>query len=371
MSLPLFYLLAKVISLLAATLVTISDKMMSGDTVIPVLAFSCFFLTDYLLSTRKKPKRIPCIIINILSVIPALIIGINCYIYVLLFTAIEIVELLTEGKYFYQISAIITVILMFILSPKPLDIVISIILCGFFLFSRIVFTILENTREMLRESRKEIASNKEKINNLVAYTKTVKEAAALEERSRFSVRIHDQLGHGISGSILLLEAAKLSIKTNPEQAEKCIETATENLRNGVDSIRKSLRQERPDIKSVGMAEIKEILDKYKAEYNFETALNIEGDTDTIPFTIWNCIRDNLIESMTNTLKHSQANRFSLKIAIMNKLVRVEYADNGKPSGKFTKGMGLTAIEERTEQANGKCLFLQREDGFHTVNLFKL
>ena len=57
MSLPLFYQLAKVISLIAATLVTISDRMMSGDTVIPVLAFSCFFLLDYLLMSRKMPHR--------------------------------------------------------------------------------------------------------------------------------------------------------------------------------------------------------------------------------------------------------------------------------------------------------------------------
>ena len=56
---------------------------------------------------------------------------------------------------------------------------------------------------------------------------------------------------------------------------------------------------------------------------------------------------------------------------MNKLVRAEFYDNGKNTGKFVKGMGLNAIEERTEQANGKCLFLQRDDGFHTVNLFKL
>ncbi len=371
MSLPLFYLLVKVISLIAATLIAISDKMMSGDTVIPVLAFSCFFLLDFLLMSRKKPSKKIVIIANALSLALVFVTGIGSYIYVMLFTVIEITELITEGKYFYHLSGILIAILLFIISPKPIDIVMSLILCGFLAFSRIVFSILENTRETLRESRKEISVQKEKINNLVAYTKTVKETAALEERSRFSVRIHDQLGHGISGSILLLEAAKLNIKTNPEQAEKCIETAAENLRSGVDSIRMSLRQERPDIKSVGMAEIKEILDKYKAEYNFETALNIEGDTDAIPFTVWNCIRDNLIESMTNTLKHSQADKFSLKIAIMNKLVRVEYADNGRENGKFVKGMGLTAIEERTEQANGKCLFLQREDGFHTVNLFKL
>jgi len=371
MSLPLFYLFAKVIALIAATLITISDKMMSGDTVIPVLAFSCFFLLDYLFMSRKKPSKTIVLIANALSLALIFVTGVNSYIYIMLFTVIEMIEYITEGKNFYHLAGILVAIFLFILSPKPIDIVLSVILCAFLIFARIVFSILENTRETLRESRKEIATQKEKINNLVAYTKTVKETAALEERSRFSVRIHDQLGHGISGSILLLEAAKLNIKTNPEQAEKCIETATENLRSGVDSIRMSLRQERPDVKSVGIAEIREILDKYKAEYNFDTILSIEGDTDVIPFIVWNCIRDNLIESMTNTLKHSQADKFSLKITIMNKLVRVEYSDNGKQGGKFTKGMGLTAIEERTEQANGKCLFLQRDDGFHTVNLFKL
>lgn len=371
MSLPLFYLLAKVIVLIAATLITISDKMMSGDTVIPVLAFSCFFLIDFLFQTRKKPKKLLSIATNLVSFIPILIMGVDCYIFVLLFTAVEIIELITEGKYFYQIAAISITALLLIIAPSTLNIALSVVFCLFFLFSRVIYQILENTRDTLKESRSEIAGQKEKINNLVNYTKTVKETAALEERSRFSVRIHDQLGHGISGSILLLEAAKLNIRTSPEQAEKCIETATENLRSGVDSIRMSLRQERPDIKSIGIAEIKEILDKTKAEYNIETSLDIEGDANAIPFTVWKCIKDNLTECVTNTLKHSNGNEFSLKLSVMNKAVRAEYYDNGKCSGKFVKGMGLTAIEERTEQANGKCLFLQREDGFHTVNIFKL
>lgn len=196
-------------------------------------------------------------------------------------------------------------------------------------------------------------------------------SAAVEERRRFSARIHDKLGHSISGSIILLEAAKLNIRTNPDSAEQCITTVTDNLRSGVDDIRQALREERPDSKTIGISELKEILGEYKAKYNIRTTLEIKGDLDKVTFRIWNCIKENLIETLTNTLKHSGADEFSLKISVMNKVIRAEFKDNGKGSDSFRKGTGLTAIEERTVLTDGKCIFPAQTDGFSVVNIFSL
>ena len=89
------------------------------------------------------------------------------------------------------------------------------------------------------------------------------------------------------------------------------------------------------------------------------------------FRIWNCIKENLVETLTNTLKHSGADEFSLKISVMNKVIRAEFKDNGKGSDSFRKGTGLTAIEERTVLTDGKCIFPAQTDGFSVVNIFSL
>ena len=82
-------------------------------------------------------------------------------------------------------------------------------------------------------------------------------------------------------------------------------------------------------------------------------------------------KENLVETLTNTLKHSGADEFSLKISVMNKVIRAEFKDNGKGSDSFRKGTGLTAIEERTVLTDGKCIFPAQTDGFSVVNIFSL
>ncbi len=373
MTISLLFLLSKAIALVSFTAMNLIDNQKTGDTVITVLAFSCILLLDYLLLNFKKPATIAVIIINVATSLGIILFFKESMIVLLIFLLLEIAELLLKGSYIYQFYVVISILPLLIFQPEPLKILISVLMCSMLIISRIVYHVLESSRNNLSETRQEISTLKNKINNLNAYTKTVKEAAALEERSRFAVRIHDELGHGISGSIILLEAAKLHIDSNPEQAKQCIETATDNLRNGVDSIRKSLHQERPDVISIGIKEIETILEKHKADYDTQTHFSIEGDADnSVSYTIWSCIKDNLTETLTNMLKHSQATEFSLKISVMNKIIRVEYADNGKlKTNGFKKGMGLTAIENRTEKAGGKCLFLQREDGFHIVNIFNI
>ena len=55
--------------------------------------------------------------------------------------------------------------------------------------------------------------------------------------------------------------------------------------------------------------------------------------DLIPFTVWKCIQDNLTECITNTLKHSDSNKFSLKIAVMITEIRLAINEsNLNPSG---------------------------------------
>lgn len=146
----------------------------------------------------------------------------------------------------------------------------------------------------------------------------MRDTVALEERGRFSTRIHDKLGHGISGGIVLLEGVRLNLKSNPDAAEKSLETAIENLRGSVDSIRVALREERPSSGITGVAELQEMLERFSVTYEIKTDFSADGDTEKIPPHIWKCLKENLTEAMTNTVKHSKADIFSLKIFVYNK-----------------------------------------------------
>ena len=327
----------------------------SGDTVLTVLAFSCFALAEYLLSVLKKSDKAAAVCSCVSAFIAFLIYSDNL-IFVLCFAVIYAVDKFGAGKYFRHIGAVSVLLVLFIVKPPFIDVLILIIMLVAFTVAHITAGQLIKCREQLAESREKTVRLNRRIASLEEYAKTAKKSAAVEERRRFSARIHDKLGHSISGSIILLEAAKLNVRTNPDSAEQCITTVTDNLRSGVDDIRQALREERPDSKTIGISELKEILGEYKAKYNIRTTLEIKGDADRITFRIWNCIKENLVETLTNTLKHSGADEFSLKISVMNKVIRAEFKDNGKGSDSFRKGTGLTAIEERTVLTDGKCIF---------------
>jgi signal transduction histidine kinase len=136
----------------------------------------------------------------------------------------------------------------------------------------------------------------------------------------------------------------------------------------------------------------------------------------------------MTEALTNTLKHSNADLFRVELANKNKLLRVEFSDNGRQhrattkgtvtqngrwhhaktegaatqsrdsnrhpddtdgmetgaafgfevglerggtSEKAAQGIGLAGIEERCALCYGRCFFEKRKDGFHITMTFSL
>ena len=112
-----------------------------------------------------------------------------------------------------------------------------------------------------------------------------------------------------------------------------------------------------------------MLEEFAASYNIETAMQTSGNLEEISVHLWLCIKENLTETMTNTLKHGKATKFTLSIRMYNRALRVEYRDNGVYSGSFTKGLGLEAIEERTAANGGNTLFRSTMEGFSVTTVF--
>ncbi len=364
------YLTLKLAALAAVVSEFISANTLDGLRIVGVLAFCCLFLADFLINRLCRAKQVRLICATI-AVIGCVICGAETYFPLLAMLIFQLTDLLEVRGYFYGIYAASAVLPALIFSPGQNALVTATILTAAGIFARISAERVEYFRELSESQRKTIAAQTERVNKLQAYLRTVRESTALEERSRFSTRIHDKLGHGISGSVILLEGAKLNLRKDPEQAEKSLQTVIENLRGSVDEIRAALREERPKRASASAAELKEMLEHFSVNYQIKTALSVEGDAEKISPPIWICLKDNLTESLTNTVKHSNAGEFALKIRVYDKMIRAEFSDNGTNSGGFSKGMGLCSIEDRTSLAGGKCLFRCGITGFKTINIFEV
>lgn len=367
------YFMTKLIALLGGVAINFSANMDIIAYVISILAFCCLFLLDFLVSILKKEKKLNTLLI-LTSILVALWLG-EEYCVLVIISMIQLIDLLTDGNMFYQMSFVVTMLMMLILKPSSLYIILLVIIEALFVFARIAVLKLASYNERINELRRENVENKKAISDMSHYTKVLHEMTVMEERNRFSSRIHDELGHSISGSIILLEGARLHMLSNPEKAEQSILTVTQNLREGVDNIRKALREERPDKKELGLSGIKERLEHFKMTYQIETRLETEGDMNKISLGIWMCLQENLKEALTNTIKHARATAFYVTIAVHNKLIRVQFRDEGErgitSEDGIKKGLGLESIEERTLSSGGKCLFQKQHDGFSIVCIFML
>lgn len=353
-----------------------SANAADGIYVVTALALCCLFFADFLTAEILRKKKKPPngffrFFLTGAGFFAALLCGGSDYFPVLIPILFALTSLLRAREYFYGIFAVETVLAALIVKPSVYVLIVSGILFITLVFSGNLTERLERAQKAVEEEKRTVTRLQKKNADLTAYFRTLRETAALEERSRFSARIHDRLGHGISGSILLLEGAQRCMKTDPERAEKCLGTAVENLRGSVDSIREALREERPLRHIAGITELRETLERFSVQHEIKTDFTVEGETEKIPPQVWNCLKENLIEATANTVRHSEADHFSFRLFIYNKVVKAEFSDNGKGGGNFKKGMGMEAMEERTADCGGSCVFQKSAAGFRIVNVFRL
>ena len=367
---PTLYFLTKLVTVIASISILSTASVDMTFSVISTLGFACVFLFELLLYRLYKNRNIILVIASA-SMIACFMLGLDTFFPLYMILVIQLLDITIENKMFYEILSVSVLLSMYIFAPSKNSFSISIILIAFVLFIRIAIDKLTIYKKISEEQKEVVVELNKKLSDIKSLMKTLKYSTSLEERNRIAARIHDQVGHGISGSIIMLEAAMLIMKDNPEKATGSIQTAINNLREGVDEIRMALREERADRYLIGINDITALLEEFKVGYNISTYLNTKGELNKIRIDIWSCIQENLNECLTNVLKHSNATEVQVNIEVFQKIVKVEYKDNGRSKENFEKGLGLEAIEERTIQTKGRCFFSKGENGFCVTNIFSL
>ena len=187
----------------------------------------------------------------------------------------------SAGRYMYGLTAAALVLLVLLFPPDSVRAAVASALLVPLLFARWYVERLSAARAALERSREEIDGLTGRLRDDRRLMKTLQYTARLEERNRLAARIHDKIGHGVSGSVLLLEAALLQLDSAPEKARKSVETAASNLREAVDDIRLSLREERSPAQA-GPEEITAALSRFSEIHGVRTAFRREGRTEEYP-----------------------------------------------------------------------------------------
>lgn len=197
--------------------------------------------------------------------------------------------------------------------------------------------------------------------------KEVVRLTRLRERSQFARDLHDTVGHELTGLIMSLEMSKLKAhdsKVTMDEIQQSIDQAREILR--------AMRSLVDTHKEVIMHDnLYEALSKKLTVFESQTRILVKFTYTLFDEIIDEMVSDALykavIESVTNSAKHSSASRIWVSLQPLDSgeiLLKVE--DNGVLKGVISKGNGLKFIEERIKRIDGSVVFDCDNNGFRTT-----
>ncbi|HCW09324.1 MAG TPA: hypothetical protein DGG95_18365 [Cytophagales bacterium] len=179
------------------------------------------------------------------------------------------------------------------------------------------------------------------------------------ERNRIATDLHDSVGAGLT-------AIKMTVWTILKRhGDSRAEDIEKQFQNTIKEIRTIINDLAPlGLNEYGLLEtIRDYTSKIERNLNIEIEVNSYGleikdaKISLLSFRI-------LQELLSNTTKHSQANKVNIDINSDEVFLKIEYRDNGKGFDitKVEKGWGLQNIESRIQMANGKLIFKSGDFG---------
>ena len=183
--------------------------------------------------------------------------------------------------------------------------------------------------------------------------------------------IHDTLAQGFTGVIAQLQAAKGCTQA---QASVHIERAEDLARASLGEARRSVRALRPTL--LHKATLREALENMlKTTDHFpvlKTDFTHQGDPVELPPEWEEGLLRIVQESLTNTIRHAHATKFSVRLSSTSDYVLLNLVDDGCGFVYQAEheGFGLIGMKERVDQMGGK-FEIQSEPGRGTETVITL
>jgi signal transduction histidine kinase len=239
-----------------------------------------------------------------------------------------------------------------------------------FTMTQLYTTRLHKLEHVLTTTRRDMQKLSRSLNENQEYMQQSEYTIKLEERNRVSQAIHDQIGHTMTGALIQMEASKRLMTANQEQAAQLLQNAIQISKEGIESIRLTLKNLKPPVEQLGINRLKLFIDEFSANHEVRTSLVYKGDLEIITPIQWKIIQENTTEALTNAMKYAEPRNISISIHVLNTFVRVEVKDDGKGAPKIKKGLGIVGMEERTAAVHGTVI-VDGTNGFSVTTLIPI
>lgn len=201
--------------------------------------------------------------------------------------------------------------------------------------------------------------------------------ATLRERTRIAREIHDNVGHLLTRAIMQTQAGRTVADVSGDTASaQAFGSLHETLHDAMTMIRRSVH----DLEDNGTDFVAQIDDAVHALDNIDSKLSIHltNDITVAPAPVTRCFATVIRESLTNVVRHSEAQQATVTLRDMPALWQLVVQDSGPRTqqrsdvqetasydrsnphspwavDEVQRGMGLADIESRTRALGGTSL----------------
>ncbi len=179
------------------------------------------------------------------------------------------------------------------------------------------------------------------------------------ERRSLARDLHDDVGQSLTALRMSLEGSKPSVVDHPELAQLC-NTATDLVRTSIDSVRQLSLNLRPSlIDDLGLsAAVREYATRQLDVAGIKVRIRKTGDDTGIDSNTSITAYRLMQEAVSNVLKHSDATRVDIELAVADQQLELTIADNGKGFDpdlprRESDSFGLVSMRERADMMDGK------------------
>ncbi|WP_100656039.1 sensor histidine kinase [Alteromonas flava] len=201
----------------------------------------------------------------------------------------------------------------------------------------------------------------QKNRELLSTQALLTEATKQSERVRIARNIHDLLGHHLTAMTIKLQvASRLSDAATKQHIDECYQLSKLLLSDVREAVSEIREKSSLDIVAAIQA-IQQAVPQLTLKYEIAKDVNID-DVNKAE-AILRCVQ----ESITNTLKHSNATECTISLQNLAEQWQLTICDNGsQDQPDFKPGNGLKGIQERMEAVGGSVHFNVTDSGFITT-----
>jgi len=204
-------------------------------------------------------------------------------------------------------------------------------------------------------------------NELITALSEVEQMSIISERSRISRDIHDNAGHEIVAAYITLQTVRKVFEKNPQKALQLFDKSMKRLDSGVKKMRNAVHN-MSAVVFMGIDKMQEICNRVeKIPVEFKST----GDMTHVTSNMWNVLESVLNESLTNVMKHSNANKITVELDATKYLIRLQIENDGidsdvaKPAGN-----GIRNLRHRVMTVGGN-LTVDAKNTFKVVCVINL